>query len=163
MDEDKKQEILSDLIDKYTDDIDDNKFYKLYCDAEDKEVEPDLTFMLYNGGLDPFADEQMHKIPDYFAYDLEGLSNLRLISNNVFKNVTEIGKRAFGNCGCVESVDFSGMVYESAFEHCSNLKNVKLGSIAVNSNGTYVYDEAFICCENLESVEIGPNVKDIND
>lgn len=159
-----KEKILEDLINEYTDNINNGKYWAIYNDeaVHEAQLEPNLTRLLYNNGINPLDDEDFNNVPAYFAYGIDDVSNFHEISHKLIGDVPKIKARAFSNCKNVEVVDVSCDIEDAAFEGCVNLKTVKLGS-DINYTDERIGDEAFIGCTSLEKVHIGKSVSKIWD
>ena len=84
-----------------------------------------------------------------------------LVSVVIDDNVTKINDRAFNRCSNLESVTIGSgvtVIESNVFKSCSKLTNV-----IIPENVTTIGEYAFYDCSNLESVTIGSGVKEIGN
>lgn len=125
---------LRDFIKKYSKEIDNNDWDKIYSSDDwkylDLTVNGQFSEIVYAAGIDPLP--YMQNVPPYFLYG-SNTSGDFIIPDNI----TEIGTYAFS---------------------CTELTSATIGKSVTNINGF-----AFLGCKRLTSVIISDNVTHISN
>lgn len=93
--------------------------------------------------------------------DSEAFAWCRNLERVAFKNVLEIGERAFMGCDRLSSIEFGSeleMVDEKAFAYCSAITSLDLPESL-----TSIGESAFEGCRNLRSVTLPDHIKVIQN
>ena len=120
-----------------------------------------MKFVRHNGVLEQYNGSDPEVIiPEDVTVIGQGAFRQTTITRVVFhKNVKEIQKDAFANCGLLKSISIPSTVKvigEGAFRQCMNLESVEIpGTIEKIPN------KLFQGCKRLTSVQIGKGVKEI--
>lgn len=145
---------LSKFIKTHLDEINLNKFSKVYKDAKRVLGYDDigrLTDLFVDAEINPLL--YVKNIPEYYMYR----SSQTHIE--IPENIVKIGYGAFYKCTELKSVTIGNSVTSigvGAFHCCDGLK-----SITIPDSVTSIDQSAFQECRGLESVIIGNSVKDI--
>lgn len=120
-----------------------------------------MKFVRHNGVLEQYNGSDGEVIiPEDVTVIGQGAFRQTVVSRVVFhKNVREIQKDAFANCGSLKSISIPSTVEvigEGAFRQCMNLESVELpGSLEKIPN------KLFQGCKRLTNVQIGKGTKEI--
>ena len=120
-----------------------------------------MKFVRHNGVLEQYNGSDPEVIiPEDVTVIGQGAFRQTCVSRVVFhKNVKEIQKDAFANCGSLKSISIPSTVTvigEGAFRQCMNLESVELpGSVKKLPNNL------FSGCKRLTNVQIGKGTEEI--
>lgn len=112
-------DVLEEIVDTYTNEIDNNDFEFVYDEINrfyDFEITGRFTDLLLDNGINPL--KYMDYVPDYFLYrsDIESF----IIPDNVIR----IGEEAFSGCSNLTNLTIPGGMHSierNAFLDCDNL------------------------------------------
>lgn len=143
-----------DLINEFSNYIDNNNFEQLYhYISEDRyayygtrissNIIGEITQLFYSAGIDPLT--YMNHIPDCYLY------GALYVSFNIPSHIESIGEFAFATCENISEMfipDKITKIKVGTFRACENLAKISLpGGL------TEIYNEAFEFCNSLKEVE----------